>query len=31
MEELDRVMIAGQFGAHIPADSLTGTGILPKW
>ena len=30
MEELDRVMIAGQFGAHIPADSLTGTGILPK-
>ena len=30
MEELDRVMIAGQFGAHLPADSLTGTGILPK-
>lgn len=30
MEELDRVMIAGQFGAHLPAESLTGTGILPK-
>lgn len=30
MEELDQVMIAGQFGAHLPADSLTGTGILPK-
>ena len=23
-------MIAGQFGAHLPADSLTGTGILPQ-
>ena len=30
MEDLDKVMIAGQFGAHLPADSLTGTGILPK-
>lgn len=30
MEELDRVMIAGQFGAHLPAESLTGTGILPR-
>lgn len=29
MEELDKVMIAGQFGAHLPVDSLTGTGILP--
>lgn len=29
MEELDKVLIAGQFGAHLPADSLTGTGILP--
>lgn len=29
MEELDKVMIAGQFGAHLPAESLTGTGILP--
>ena len=30
MKDLDKVMIAGQFGAHLPADSLTGTGILPK-
>lgn len=30
MEELDQVMIAGQFGAHLPAESLTGTGILPE-
>ena len=30
MEEQDKVMIAGQFGAHLPAESLTGTGILPK-
>ena len=30
MEDLDQVMIAGQFGAHLPADSLVGTGILPK-
>ena len=30
MEDLDKVMIAGQFGAHLPADSLVGTGILPK-
>ncbi|MDO5410712.1 MAG: ASKHA domain-containing protein, partial [Lachnospiraceae bacterium] len=30
MEELDRILIAGQFGAHLPAESLTGTGILPK-
>lgn len=29
MEDLDEVMIAGQFGAHLPAESLTGTGILP--
>lgn len=29
MDELDKVMIAGQFGAHLPVDSLTGTGILP--
>ena len=29
MEDLDKVMIAGQFGAHLPADSLIGTGILP--
>lgn len=29
MEDLDKVLVAGQFGAHLPADSLTGTGILP--
>lgn len=29
MKDLDKVMIAGQFGAHLPAESLTGTGILP--
>ena len=23
-------LIAGQFGAHLPAESLTGTGILPE-
>lgn len=30
IEELNRVMIAGQFGAHLPTDSLTGIGILPQ-
>lgn len=30
IEELDEVLIAGQFGAHLPADSLIGTGILPE-
>ncbi len=30
MEDLDEVMIAGQFGAHLPAESLVGTGILPR-
>lgn len=29
MEDLDRVLIAGQFGAHLPAESLVGVGILP--
>ena len=29
MTDLDKVLIAGQFGAHLPADSITGTGILP--
>lgn len=29
MKDLDRVLIAGQFGAHLPAESITGTGILP--
>ncbi len=30
MNQLDKVMIAGQFGAHLPADSLVGTEILPE-
>lgn len=30
MGELDQVMVAGQFGAHLPADFLVGTGILPE-
>lgn len=30
MEELDKVIIAGQFGAHLPVESLVGTGILPR-
>lgn len=30
MDQLDKVVIAGQFGSHLPAESLTGTGILPK-
>lgn len=30
MTDLDKVLIAGQFGAHLPASSLTGTGILPE-
>lgn len=32
MEDLDKVMIAGQFGAHLPADSLTEPEFfLRKW
>ena len=30
MEDLNKVMIAGQFGAHLPEESLIGTGILPR-
>lgn len=30
VDELDKVMIAGQFGSHLPADSLVKTGILPQ-
>lgn len=30
MKDLDRVMIAGQFGANLPAKSLIGVGILPE-
>ena len=29
MDELDKVIIAGQFGAHLTPNSITGTGILP--
>ena len=29
MEDLDKVFIAGQFGAHLSVDSLVGSGILP--
>lgn len=29
MADLDRVVVAGQFGAHLATNSLTGTGILP--
>lgn len=28
-KELDSVLVAGQFGAHLSAESLVGTGILP--
>lgn len=30
MEQLDKVLIAGQFGAHLPKESLLGIGLLPK-
>ncbi|SET58820.1 Uncharacterized 2Fe-2 and 4Fe-4S clusters-containing protein, contains DUF4445 domain [Natronincola peptidivorans] len=30
MNQLHQVMIAGQFGAHLPAESLVGIGILPQ-
>lgn len=30
IEELDKILIAGQFGAHLPADSLVGVGIFPE-
>lgn len=29
-DEVDRVLVAGQFGAHLPASSLMGTGLLPQ-
>ena len=28
--DLDEVIVAGQFGAHLPVESLVGTDILPK-
>lgn len=30
MDDLDKVYIAGQFGAHLSVDSLVGSGILPS-
>ena len=30
MADLDRVIVAGQFGAYLPVDSLTGCGIIPE-
>ena len=30
INNLQKILIAGQFGAHLPADILTGVGILPK-
>lgn len=30
MGSLDKVIIAGQFGSHLPVESLVGTGILPS-
>ncbi len=30
IEELDRVVIAGQFGKHLKISSLTGVGIIPE-
>lgn len=30
MEDLDQVIVAGQFGAHLPVDSLIGIGLLPE-
>ena len=29
LSDVDRVIVAGQFGAHLPAESLTGVGLLP--
>ena len=30
MEEIDQVLVAGQFGAYLPARSLTACGIIPQ-
>lgn len=30
MKDLSKVLVAGQFGSHLPNTSLVGTGILPK-
>lgn len=29
-EEVDRVVVAGQFGKHISPQSLTGSGLIPE-
>ena len=29
MSDLDKVIVAGQFGSHLPAGSLVGTGLVP--
>ncbi|MEG1151541.1 MAG: ASKHA domain-containing protein [Oscillospiraceae bacterium] len=32
IKDIERVIVAGQFGAHLKAESLTGSGILPfQW
>lgn len=30
LADLDEVIVAGQFGSHLPVESLVGTGILPR-
>ncbi|SMG14298.1 ASKHA domain-containing protein [Dethiosulfovibrio salsuginis] len=30
MDDLDQVLIAGQFGRHLSVESLTGSGLIPK-
>lgn len=30
IKDLDKVLVAGQFGTHLSAEALTGTGILPE-
>ncbi|NCC96511.1 MAG: DUF4445 domain-containing protein, partial [Synergistales bacterium] len=30
MDDLDQILIAGQFGRHLSVESLTGSGLIPK-
>lgn len=30
LSDVDRVLVAGQFGAHVSAESLTGAGLVPE-
>ena len=30
ISQLDKVIIAGQFGSHLPPENITGAGLLPK-